>query len=163
MIMVAIGMTTTAGSGVFGFIGRIAGTGKPAPTFTLDMKLNFYQQLLCAQVLLSGTLWMVILRVWAFLYSSLSLLSSTSSSYTLDSWSLLWSLLSHKVKLTVAFVFIFGLRSASFDHWVWIGGKEDWGGGECSPDQTWMYAHTSRWLQAMDNLTTLLIYLHLTD
>ena len=63
MIMVAIGMTTTAGSGVFGFIGRIAGTGKPAPTFTLDMKLNFYQQLLCAQVLLSGTLWMVILRV----------------------------------------------------------------------------------------------------
>ena len=28
MIMVSIGMTVTAGSGVFGFIGRIAGTGK---------------------------------------------------------------------------------------------------------------------------------------
>ena len=30
MIMVAIGMTTTAGSGVFGFLGRMAGTGKQA-------------------------------------------------------------------------------------------------------------------------------------
>ena len=30
MIMVAIGMTTTAGSGVFGFFGRIVGTGKLA-------------------------------------------------------------------------------------------------------------------------------------
>ena len=28
MIMVAIGMTVTAGSGVFGFIGRVAGTGE---------------------------------------------------------------------------------------------------------------------------------------
>lgn len=28
MIMVSIGMTTTAGSGVFGFLGRIAGTGE---------------------------------------------------------------------------------------------------------------------------------------
>lgn len=40
MIMVAIGMTTTAGSGVFGFIGRVAGTGKPAPTLVLEVKLN---------------------------------------------------------------------------------------------------------------------------
>ena len=31
MIMVSIGMTTTAGSGVFGFIGRIAGTSKWLP------------------------------------------------------------------------------------------------------------------------------------
>ncbi len=31
MIMVAIGMTTTAGSGVFGFLGRMVGTGKLAP------------------------------------------------------------------------------------------------------------------------------------
>lgn len=39
MIMVAIGMTTTAGSGVFGFIGRVAGTCKPAPTSVLEVKL----------------------------------------------------------------------------------------------------------------------------
>ena len=32
MIMVAIGMTITAGSGVFGFFGRIVGTGKSALT-----------------------------------------------------------------------------------------------------------------------------------
>lgn len=36
MIMVAISMTTTAGSGIFGFLGRMAGTGK---TFTLVSKL----------------------------------------------------------------------------------------------------------------------------
>lgn len=35
MIMVSIGMTTTAGSGVFGFLGRIAGTGE-----TLDLTLE---------------------------------------------------------------------------------------------------------------------------
>ena len=40
MIMVAIGMTTTAGSGVFGFIGRLVGTGKVAPTSTLPVKLK---------------------------------------------------------------------------------------------------------------------------
>ena len=38
MIMVAIGMTTTAGSGVFGFIGRIVGTGKHVPASMLELK-----------------------------------------------------------------------------------------------------------------------------
>ena len=33
MIMVSIGMTVTAGAGVFGFIGRIAGTGKCSQYF----------------------------------------------------------------------------------------------------------------------------------
>lgn len=51
MIMVAIGMTTTAGSGVFGFFGRIVGTGKPAPTHMVEVKLNICQQLLCVPVL----------------------------------------------------------------------------------------------------------------
>ena len=76
MIMVAIGMTTTAGSGVFGFLGRIAGTGKPARTHLVD-KVNVFQQLLCVQVLLSGILSMVILREYSFLFLSLSSLSST--------------------------------------------------------------------------------------
>ena len=35
MIMVAIGMTTTAGSGVFGFVGRVVGTGKQGPRYIL--------------------------------------------------------------------------------------------------------------------------------
>ena len=43
MIMVAIGMTTTAGSGVFGFFGRIIGTGKLAPIPMLGLKLNLCQ------------------------------------------------------------------------------------------------------------------------
>ena len=47
MIMVAIGMTTTAGSGVFGFIGRIAGTGKLSSICLLEVKLSIRQQLLC--------------------------------------------------------------------------------------------------------------------
>ena len=51
MIMVAIGMTTTAGSGVFGFFGRIVGTGKLAPTYKVEVKLNNCQQLLCVPVL----------------------------------------------------------------------------------------------------------------
>ena len=42
MIMVAIGMTTTAGSGVFGFLGRIAGTGKPARTLYLTRRLTCF-------------------------------------------------------------------------------------------------------------------------
>ena len=33
MIMVSIGMTVTAGAGVFGFVGRIAGTGKRSQYF----------------------------------------------------------------------------------------------------------------------------------
>lgn len=37
MIMVAIGMTTTAGSGVFGFFGRTVGTGKSALTCHLEV------------------------------------------------------------------------------------------------------------------------------
>ena len=40
MIMVAIGMTTTAGSGVFGFVGRIMGTGKLAPTHHTESICN---------------------------------------------------------------------------------------------------------------------------
>lgn len=51
MIMVAIGMTTTAGSGVFGFFGRIVGTGKPAPTCYQEVMLTRHQQLLCVLVL----------------------------------------------------------------------------------------------------------------
>ena len=54
MIMVAIGMTTTAGSGVYGFIGRIVGTGKPVPAFMLRLKSYKYQQSLCVQVLSYG-------------------------------------------------------------------------------------------------------------
>ena len=54
MIMVAIGMTTTAGSGVFGFLGRIVGTGKQAPHSVLGVKLNNHQQLQCVQALSSG-------------------------------------------------------------------------------------------------------------
>lgn len=79
MIMVAIGMTTTAGSGVFGFLGRIAGTGKRAPTSILEVKLNICQQFPCVQVLLSGILWMVILREYSFSSLSLSSCSSISS------------------------------------------------------------------------------------
>ena len=33
MIMVSISMTTTAGSGIFGYIGRTAGTGKLSPAY----------------------------------------------------------------------------------------------------------------------------------
>ena len=62
MIMVAIGMTTTAGSGVFGFVGRIVGTGKLAPTHYSDFIFTRYQLLLCARVLLSGILLTAILR-----------------------------------------------------------------------------------------------------
>lgn len=51
MIMVAIGMTTTAGSGVFGFFGRIVGTCKSAATTILGPKLINCQRLLCALVL----------------------------------------------------------------------------------------------------------------
>ena len=51
MIMVAIGMTTTAGSGVFGFLGRIVGTGKLAPTLYSELMLTRCQQLLCVLVL----------------------------------------------------------------------------------------------------------------
>lgn len=51
MIMVAIGMTTTAGSGVFGFFGRIVGTGKLAPTYIVEVKTDSCQQLLCVLVL----------------------------------------------------------------------------------------------------------------
>lgn len=51
MIMVAIGMTTTAGSGVFGFFGRTVGTSKLASTCCFEVKLTSYQQLLCVPVL----------------------------------------------------------------------------------------------------------------
>ena len=54
MIMVAIGMTTTAGSGVYGFFGRIVGTGKQVHTSMLELKSYYCQQLLCAQVLSFG-------------------------------------------------------------------------------------------------------------
>ena len=54
MIMVAIGMTTTAGSGVFGFLGRIVGTGMQLPTSILELKSYNCQQLLCVQVLSFG-------------------------------------------------------------------------------------------------------------
>lgn len=40
MIMVAIGMTTTAGSGVFGFFGRIMGTGKSGLPYYPEAVLN---------------------------------------------------------------------------------------------------------------------------
>ncbi len=79
MIMVAIGMTTTAGSGVFGFIGRIVGTGKFAPTSIPKVKLNVRQQSPCVQVLSYGISWMVILPECLFLFLSSSLLSSISS------------------------------------------------------------------------------------
>ena len=78
MIMVAIGMTTTAGSGVFGFFGRIIGTGKLDPTIILEVKLNLCQQSLCVQVLSSGTSWMAIRRECSFLSSSSYSSSSTS-------------------------------------------------------------------------------------
>ena len=51
MIMVAIGMTTTAGSGVFGFFGRIVGTGKSALLRHPEAILIRYQQFLCVPVL----------------------------------------------------------------------------------------------------------------
>ena len=54
MIMVAIGMTTTAGSGVYGFIGRIVGTGKQVPTSMLEFKSENCQLLPCVQVLSFG-------------------------------------------------------------------------------------------------------------
>ena len=62
MIMVAIGMTTTAGSGVFGFVGRIMGTGKLAPTHYTESTFNKYQPLPCVRVLLFGTSLTAILR-----------------------------------------------------------------------------------------------------
>ena len=51
MIMIAIGMTTTAGSGIFGFVGRVVGTGKLAPTCYSDVVFTRYQQFLCVPVL----------------------------------------------------------------------------------------------------------------
>lgn len=42
MIMVAIGMTTTAGSGVFGYFGRVVGTGKSAVTRDPEAMLTRY-------------------------------------------------------------------------------------------------------------------------
>lgn len=50
MIMVAIGMTTTAGSGIFGFFGRIVGTGESAPICHLEVILTRIQRLLCVRV-----------------------------------------------------------------------------------------------------------------
>lgn len=46
MIMVAIGMTTTAGSGVFGFCGRIAGTGRT--DFDYSKRTNSYKSVVIA-------------------------------------------------------------------------------------------------------------------
>ena len=62
MIMVAIGMTTTAGSGVFGFFGRIMGTGKLALTPCTVSMFNKHQPLQCVRVLLFGTSLTAILR-----------------------------------------------------------------------------------------------------
>lgn len=64
MIMVAIGMTITAGAGVFGFIGRVAGTSKmvqcSSPYLNLPMRsfADHLQLSLCARAISSGTSWM---------------------------------------------------------------------------------------------------------
>lgn len=59
MIMVSIGMTVTAGSGIFGFVGRVLGTGNSYPGSANRQLLTFDQSLPCAQVSSYGTSWTV--------------------------------------------------------------------------------------------------------
>lgn len=63
MIMVSIGMTITAGSGIFGFLGRIAGTCKLVSPNSCELVLTIPQSLLCVLAWSYGISWMVTLPV----------------------------------------------------------------------------------------------------
>lgn len=83
MMMVSIGMTITAGSGVVGFVGRIAGTCEWARPKMVKYAHRPLVIAMCTSLVI-GTLSMVIPLALLSLSLSSSWLNSTSSWHTLD-------------------------------------------------------------------------------
>lgn len=134
MIMVAIGMTTTAGSGVFGFVGRIVGTGKLPPT---HYWIHVHQMSAIAMCT-SFVIWYivdghpagVIVFMFIFVFFEFYFLMR----YPRFTVVAILAIVTQGKRFS-DISFTYRLRLPSLDRRIRIRSEEAWGGGECPFDR----------------------------
>ena len=164
MIMVSIGMTVTAGNGVFGFFGRLAGTCKSDFQTT---SLSLTQDLVIAMCtsfitwyIVDGHSAGVIVFVFVFVFMEfyfimkyprfivVAILSIVTQGRTTSE--------SVSQKLTLS----------SLNYWIRTRSQESWVEGECALLRTLLHRSSdivNRWPPATASLITISIYLRRTD